>query len=346
MQVKSRVILSILILVLMFSSAVIFLSPYFNAETFSRKYVSAESSKFLVVGDVRDVLRGQSLYSNQSTSNLIMGFGAGAFGSVNRTGEMMIFDGKAYVKASDKATNYGMEVSNRLLTPFSVELLTGVNPTAIYEFDSNGKKEYTIDLLYQTLSQKHGRLFAVFGIGQFQEIDPSAIKLAPNYGESLLDPVNKDKYFHNLSPINGRVGIFFGVVNNPSKEAPAEYDKNIEERIFYVNPSDRGSLALQSHTHILITSNETLRYGSDYSEATILGIGQSLTVVSVYHLLTQSLLKKAIIIVYELGIALSPSGTPSLTIETAILPSPLVFLIVYSLKSIKASVHAATEFDS
>ncbi len=329
------------------SFASIFITTQFNAETFSRKYISDKSSKFFVVGDVRHVLRGdltQSLYSNESTSNIVMAIGAGAFGSVDRTGEMLVFDGKAYVKSADRATNYGMEVSNRVMTPFSVGLVMGVSPTAIYVVESNGKKEYTVDLLYQTLSQKHGRLFAVFGIGQFEEIDPSAIKLAPIYGESLLDPANRDKYFHSLSPIISRVGVFFGVVNNPSKEPPAGYDMNVEERVFYVNPTDRGSLGLQSHTHVLITANQTIRYEPNYSGDAILGMARSLTVVDVYHLLTQSVLKKAIVVVYDLGAAVSLSGAPSLGIEVSILSVPSVFWMTFSLKNIDGALPVKEAF--
>lgn len=328
LQRKKKIILSSIILLFILSSA-IFAYTYLKTDPISLKYASSQSSKFVVVGDVRDVLKGdliQSMYMNQSTPNVIMGLGAGAFKSVNRTGEMMIFDGKAYVKATDKATNYRMEVSNRLLTPFSVELLRGNNPSSVYVMNAEEKNPYTVDMLYQTLSQKHGRLFAVFGIGLFQEIDPSAIKLAPIYGDSLLDPANKDKYYHNLSPINGRVGIFFGFVNNPSKTAPVGYDESLEEKMFYVNPADRGNLALQSHTHILITTNETLQYGQDYSQNSILSIANSLAILTVNHLLTQSVLKKAVVIVYELAAALPPLAAFGLRAE--ILPNPLVFLIV------------------
>jgi hypothetical protein len=283
------------------------------------------------VGDVRDVLNGDltaSSYFNQSTSNVFAAFGAGAFGSVTRTGEMLVLDGKAYVKSSDRATNYAMEVSNKVMTPFSVGVATGVTPTAIYVLDSNGEKKYTVDLIYQTISQKHGRLFAVFGIGQFTKIDLSAIKMAPLYGDSLLDPANKDKYFHSLTPIIARVGIFFGVVNNPSKEPPVGYDTNLEDRIFYVNPNDRGSQALQSHTHILITVNQTIDYGATYSAGTILSLARSLPIVDVYHLLTQSLMKKAIVAVYDLSSAVSLSKGSNIETDTSIMSVPSISQIL------------------
>jgi hypothetical protein len=325
-------------LVVAFSVATICVDTCFNAESLSRKYVSDALSKVFVVGDVRDVLKGdltQSSYFNESTSNLIMELGAGAFRSVNRTGEMLVFDGKAYVQSSDKATNYVMEVADSVMTPFFVGMTTRVSPTAIYLLESNGKKNYTVDLLYQTLSQRHGRLFAVFGIGEFSEVDTSAIKLAPIYGESLLDPANKDKYFHSLSPINGKVGIFFGAVNNPSKEQPPGYDVSIEERMFYVNPTDRGSLTLQSHTHILVTSNQTIPFESDYSGRTILGMARSLTVVNVYHLLTQSILKRAILIVYGIAAAIPLSGALSLGVQIRILLISPVLRITFSFRNIE-----------
>ena len=337
MQFKTKIVLSVTIvsLAVIFSFASVLLSTNLNSEHFSRKFASGELSKFFVVGDVQHVLSGdlpQSSYSNENTSNMMMGLGAGAFGSVNRTGELMIFAGKAYVKSTDKVTNYRMEIANSVMTPFSVGLVRGARPTAIYAIENNGNKENNVDLLFQTLAQKHGRLFAVFGVGQFEEMDTSAIKLAPVYGESLLDPANKEKYYHNLSPITGRVGIFFGVVNNPSKEPPAGYDKSVEEKMFYVNPTDRGSLALQSHTHILITNNQTFRYQSDYSESAILAFTQSMTILEVNHLLTQSVLKKVILIVYDLVTPIYLTNAPSLGIKISVLDDHSLCLMIFSLE--------------
>jgi hypothetical protein len=330
---KARLCVVFVSLAIVVSFASILVSTRFDTEPFSRKYFLDQSSKFFVVGDVRRVLNGDltaSSYFNQSTSNVFAAFGAGAFGSVTRTGEMLVLDGKAYVKSSDRATNYGMGVSNEVMTPFSVGMARGVTPAAVYVLDSNGEKKYTVDLIYQTLSEKHGRLFAVFGIGQFTEIGLSAIKMAPLYGDSLLDPANKAKYFHNLSPIISRVGIFFGVVNNPSKEPPVGYDTNIEDRIFYVNPNDRGSQAIQSHTHILITANQTIDYGTTYSAGTILSMARSLPIVDVYHLLTQSLMKKAIVAVYDLSSAVSLSKGSNIETNTSIISVPSISQITLS----------------
>ena len=311
-----------------------------NAGPVILQFSSDQSSRFFVVGDVRQVLIGNltaSSYSNVSTSNIMMAIGAGAFGSITRTGEMLIFDGKAFVKSSDPATNYSMEVSNAVMTPFCVGLMTGASPTAVYVLESNAG--YSVDALYRTLSQKYGRLFAVFGVGQFGEIDPSAIKLAPIYHESLLDPSNKAKYYHNLSPILDRVGVFFGVVNNPNKP-PAGYDVAVEQNIFYVNPTDQGSLTIQSHTHILVTTNESISYPSEYSGDTALSMARTLQVVGVYHLLTQSVLRKAIIAVYALN---TRAPLTALGAEVAILPvtAPLALWIAQDRPPSKIHVFSA-----
>lgn len=342
---RTRLCILLVGLIVIVSLGSILVSTRLSAEPVSLKFSSDKSSKCFVVGDVRQVLIGNltaSSYFNVNTTDIMMAIGAGAFGSITRTGEMLIFDGNAFVKSSDPDTNYTMEVSNTVRTPFSVGLMTGASPTAVYALASNAG--YTIDTLYQTLSKQHGRLFAVFGVGQFGEIDLSAIKLAPIYHESLLDPANKAKYYHTLSPIVDRVGVFFGVVNNPNKQAPAGYDTDVEQNIFYVNPADQGSLTIQSHTHILVTLNETVTYPSEYSGDTLLSMARRLQVVDVYHLLTQSVLRKAIIAVYDLTAVASLSTASSAEIAILSLAVPLVLWIAQDQFRLNANLFSTCIF--
>jgi hypothetical protein len=158
-------------------------------------------------------------------------------------------------------------------------------------------------------------MFAVGAVAEFREIHRSAIKLAPMYNESITAPENGEKYFHNLTPINDTVCVFFGVINNPGKPPSTGYDAAVEEKIFYINPAEKGGSALQSHTHALITSNSSLNFRLD-SEDDLWKFVKTLSVVDVNHLLTQSTLRKATIMVYEIKTTAAmakTSATPSIT---------------------------------
>jgi hypothetical protein len=186
------------------------------------------------------------------------------------------------------------------LTPFCFGLEDSIEPTAIYEFEMN-REPCNLSLLYDMLSRKHGRLFAVLGLGLFDRIHGSAVKLAPVFNESIVDPKNLDKYFHNLEPSYNRVGIFIGVINNPTKQLPLGYDTAFEGRVFYVNPADKGDTGLRTHTHILVTSSVSIPPGTGASYGDVLRIARNVQVVDVYHLLTQSTLKKAVVVVFEIS---------------------------------------------
>lgn len=280
----------------------------------SKSYSSERSSTLFALGDVKHVLNGaltRRMYFDQEVSRVVVALGAGALGSIDRTGELLIFDGKAYVKPSDAGTNYEMETSTRIMTPFCLGLEEGVEPTAIYSFESAEQEGRSLDLIYHMLSKDHGRLFAVFGIAEFREIHRSAIKIAPVYNESIIDSRNAGRYFHSLQPLTERVGIFFGLVNNHAKEPTASYDLAVEERMFYVNPADKGSSELRSHTHILIGTSESTQFKLLATQEDLLRSSRGLSVVDVYHLLTQSALEKGVIIVYDVNSVVSTVKTDS-----------------------------------
>ena len=292
-------------LMLIFSTTVVLVTnpPH---QGFQRIFHSDRLSELLVLGEVELVLNGRLAdknYFHQQTSDVSLALGAGALESINRTGELMIVNGKAYVKPSDPSVNYKMEISTDVLTPFCLGF-ENVQPSSIY-IVKDSTKSLNISELYHLLSIDHGRLFAVFGIAQFDEIDLSAIKLAPIHNESITSQTNTNKYFHSLKPINGRVGAFFGVVNNPKANPTVGYDSTIESKMFYVNPADKSVSELRSHTHVLVTANQSLEPETNYWQNDVLRLVETLSVVDVSHLLTQSKLTNAIIAVYSVGGAIN-----------------------------------------
>lgn len=299
-------------LVLIFSTTVVLVtSP--SRQGLQRIYNSDRLSELFILGEVEPILNGHLLdkdYFDQKTSDVSLALGAGALESINRTGDLMIVNGKAYVKPSDPSVNYTMEISTEVLTPFCLGF-ENVQPSSTY-IVNNSPKSLNISELYHLLSRDRGRLFAVFGIAQFDEIDLSAMKLAPIYNESVIAQTNANKYFHSLKPINDRVGVFFGVVNNPQVNPSVGYDPTIESKMFYVNPADKSVSELRSHTHVLVTANQSLELETNYSQDDTLRLVGTLSVVDVSHLLTQSKLRNGIIVVYSVGSAVNVGNSASL----------------------------------
>jgi hypothetical protein len=306
-----RPLLVAISLVVIFSTAVVLVTIP-SRQGVQRIFNSDRFSELFILGEVEPVLNGHLTdknYFDQTTSDVSLALGAGALESINRTGELMILNGKAYVKPSDSSVNYKMEISTEVLTPFCLGF-ENVQPSSIYIV--KGSKSLNISELYQLVSRDHGRLFAVFRIAQFDEIDLSAIKVAPIYNESITSQENTNKYFHSLKPINDRVGVFFGVVNNPKANPSVGYDSTIESKMFYVNPADKSVSELRNHTHVLVTTNLSLELETNYSQDDTLGLVRTLPVVDISHLLTQSKLRNAVIIVYSVGSAINVANSASL----------------------------------
>ena len=278
-----------------------FLAPL-SSNVLSKTYQASEFSRLFILGEVSHVLNGDlnpKMFFEQDTSDIAFALGAGGVGSIDRTGEMLIFDGKAYIKPSDP-TNYSMVTSSKVLTPFCFGLEGNVEPSAIYVLSSRENTGFMLSSIYERLSDKRGRMFAILGLAEFNEIDCTAIKLAPIYNESIIAPENRERYFHNLEPVSHRVGIFFGVVNNPNKTKGFTYDTSVEAKMFYTNPAEKGSSELRSHAHVLITSQTILQSPNVVTGQDLIRLARTIPIVDLGHLLTQSILKKATLLVYDI----------------------------------------------
>ncbi len=299
---SKRTYILVAALTLVLCTTVLVLSPIDQREL-SRTYSSDQFSTLFLLGEVQHVLAGDlgsAMYLDEDVSHVALALGAGALGSIDRTGELLVMAGKAYIKPSDPTTNYKLETSSRIMTPFCFGVEEGAKPAAMYVLENKEKEGYRISRLYDALSRDQERLFAVFGVVQFREIQLTAIKLAPIYGETITAPENAQKYFHTLAPIKDRVAIFVGVVNNPNRDPQTTYNATMENRIFYVNPADEATSELRSHTHVLITSSSTYAPSHLDSDEELLGLAQTFPIVDVGHLLTQSTLQRAAIVVYSI----------------------------------------------
>ncbi len=304
-SVKSKKVKILIIsLMIILSTSLIYSLISSNHEILFKSYQSTQSSKLFVLGDVDHVLNGNLssyMYFKQNTSGIVVALGAGAFGSMERTGEMLIFDGRAYVKPSDPSTNYKMETSTEVLTPFCFGLEEGNNPSAIYFFENEDNETYTLSELYQMIAKNHDRTLAVLGVVEFNEIHHTAVKLAPIYNESIIAPENIKKYFHDQKLVNDRVGIIVGVINDPNKESKMGYDSKVESKMFYINPAEKASSTLLSHTHILITADRSIESNQYRSADDVIRYAGMLEIVEMSHLLMQSTLKKAIFMIYDVN---------------------------------------------
>jgi len=263
------------------------------------------NSGVYVVGDIKNVLAGnltEKDYVRKNLSDVMLSLGAGAVNGSNRTGEVFVVDGVAYLKPSDTSTAYALEFFNGSLeTPFAFGLEKGELPYFIAYVFSYNNSGTTLDEVYERMSQYISRTFLVYGVGEFSEMQTTALKKPPLYGEPISSPENTNEYFHPVGNRSNIVGIFFGAVNNDVKPAEFNYDLSLEDRIFYRNYADKSCAVVRSHTHVLVTNATTFDEMDFVSLGQLINTTRYFRVEDVGHLLTQSRVKVAVIGFYRIS---------------------------------------------
>ncbi|MBX7244747.1 MAG: hypothetical protein K1X53_04570 [Candidatus Sumerlaeaceae bacterium] len=243
-----------------------------------------------VIGNVKTVLDGNStapLFREVPDNTFEFALGAASIGDdPTSQGETLVGGPVTFVKTLDATTNFATTNTTSGRRPWSAFLAglpRGAKPAARYRLSADGTS-ISVESLYTRLAQRHGKLFAVAGSGHFASIEASAVKLAPAYGESILGP-RKAFYFHPKEVIPDTNAFFFGMV----LRSPAD-STSATQRIFYVNPDDKATTGVQSHTHFARAVGPPPRLDGDLEPA---------AVAEVAHLLTQSSLLSGELLVYE-----------------------------------------------
>ena len=248
----------------------------------------------VVVGNVKTVLDGNStgaLLLTVKPGKFAMALGAASLSSdAAGQGETLVVGERCLVKSVDAGENY--RTTSTVSAPFWSGFVAGIpsalRPSAQYKL-ANGE---SIESIYGQLAKRHGPLLAVIGKGHFARIETSAVKLAPCYGEPIFG-ANKTKYFHPSSVLPDVDALFFGLMLRSAADATTG-----TQRVFYVNPDDRGSSAVLSHSHFA-----TLRKpepGISRVSVDSLADEASPYIEEVAHMLTQSVMTSGELEVYEL----------------------------------------------
>ena len=103
---------------------------------------------------------------------------------------------------------------------------------------------------------------------------------------------------HPTDTFQNQKAAFFGVAISPG--APREgFSEELLSKAFYQNPSDTGSQALKSHTHF-VTSEAKGKLPAPFTAEEFHLRVKKANLVEARHLLTQSQMTEAILLVYDL----------------------------------------------
>ncbi len=258
-----------------------------------------------VLGDVAGILNGtvtrESLVRVR-LSDIALSLGAGSFSDEREVGDMMVVGGKAYVKSTNPFRSFRTESQSHLLfSPFSIGLKQGELPDAIYRVrcvgtSSSGESPCSVSALYEELSAAYPKGFAVLGLGGFGYLKGSALKAAPIQGEKIT-AANAAKYMHPSDVLRDKKAVFFGVV--VGAENDPEFSAELLSRAFYQNPADTGGSLLKSHSHFIV-SDLVGELPAPTTADEFLTRAKAAKLTECRHLLTQSKLQEAVLLVYDL----------------------------------------------
>ncbi len=254
-----------------------------------------EPSKVVLAGSVQKVVEGQVEPEDMVdilTERFLFALGSGTFGSLEEIGEGMLISGEGYIKSTSESEKYKLLSGDKLKTPFLVGINSQAKPEEIVYVD----EPKSIQEIYKDLSQKY-KFFAAIGMGDFEETVTTALKKAPVYGENIVDPKNRARYFHPVKKLKQVSGIFVGIVQTTSsaKEIPG-----FSRRIFYNNFADSTDASeIQSHTHIAFLDVTGVLPKTEAGQM-ILPSMPVANIKDVQHLLPQSKIQRVLIMVYPL----------------------------------------------
>ncbi|MGI8905254.1 MAG: hypothetical protein ACR2IE_02045 [Candidatus Sumerlaeaceae bacterium] len=257
-----------------------------------------------VLGRVTTVLDGECTgprFQKIPENAFLYALGGGALQpDAARQGEGLIVNGRLFIKSLDAACGYCTRTATGVESASGWgAFVAGVDaqalPIARYRLTESTQ---TMEQVFTELAARHGKLLGVAGVGRFTALETSAIRKAPAYGEPILGPKRAD-YFHPKAVLRDVDALFFGLVLRSAAD-----ETSATQAVFYVNPDDKATSGVQSHTHF---ATVTSRNGIDPSKPeTALGQLQE-----VAHLLTQSRITSGDLVVYKLE-NLEPVSTSNL----------------------------------
>jgi D-alanyl-D-alanine dipeptidase len=265
-----------------------------------------------VVGDVQKVLAGAVAardYVQIEPKTIRFALGAGTLYQPAETGETLTFGGCAFVKSTDPQAGYCTEGYYSLLkSPFCFGVETPTSATATLFFDAGSSESaWQMNAFYDALLKRFPRAKAVgfIGIGEFERMSATALKRAPLDRKSLMAAENRDVYFHPVREEENVCAAIGGFLYKPGAKAPVSADQPSDAfsealgRIFYINYAETQSIPLQQHVHVLLL-RDRISPGSVHSESELLRAVSRKNVEDALHMLSQSLLRRAVIAVYSI----------------------------------------------
>jgi hypothetical protein len=247
----------------------------------------------VVHGSVEYVISGSAGQHAVAISPASFRFAIGCGSVRNRPddlGELIVVGGQAFVKPSGEKFGGRIGVSPRdLLSPFAVGVPAGAVPESYLHFSAEGEGAAFSDFVVQVLGGR--RLVFYVGFARFRQLETTAIKLAPIAGEPINTPENRPRYWADPVTVENQLAIICGMAVRNDAADP---------KVFYVNPADRAATSgFQVHTHVLSIEDQ-LCLPAALAESAELGMALDFPdPLDVGHLLNQSLLREAVLGIYE-----------------------------------------------
>lgn len=227
-------------------------------------------------GDVRNVLFGKlpEKVGPIDTTKYRCGFESGSVmtGSIKGAGEMILLNGRAYVRCTDD-TNHDCYLKSlndtSLYTTGAIFVPHDAKPARVLEDITPlpGSGDRLLDVLTMawkevqpSASSQDGSVPVVLsGVIGFSRMRATYITKAPCCGDNLFAPEHKKSYFAAGEIVRENVyGEIVAVVHNFKLGVSPNNAKLQEElnRVLYFNPNDPSatSTALSTHTHVALLS--------------------------------------------------------------------------------------------
>lgn len=229
---------------------------------FIYKKISDADTQFICVDDIQHVIDGlrpenvDKLWQNAQEYSY--GLGNGAIDNINALGELVLINGVAYTKSTDKtsAQYYQLASSKQFITSWI--FLLPSNPVANFNvtYEQTTLNGLTLDDIYQRIYDKLKKPFAVTGIVNFSTMKGAAIAKSPIENQNIFE--HKDIYYPDSVEVKNVCAALVGVVANVEAILDPTLADAIQKVVYY-NPLEVGANFLTTHEHVLILKHNVAR---------------------------------------------------------------------------------------
>lgn len=256
--------------------------------------MSEKSAELKIVGDVTTVLEGHVSPNTMQTldrDKFRFALGSGSFTNETHLGETIFIENSPYVSWAEGEVK--TESHDKIETPFLMGLDNNQEAGALINFHPHTPD--TLQHFYEQLAKYYPHGFAIVGQSLFAELHTTYLKKPPIYSENINQ--SSSAYWAKVKPEEHVSVCFFGVVI-PDK-ASQKFPKALLKKAFYHNPSEEKASTLLNHTHGALLKSRWLHLPENLKD--FFHPLHNLRVVSIRHVLTQSLILKGSFAIFPIA---------------------------------------------